>query len=311
MKPIIIGVDTGNRCIKTVHNVFVSGINKQKAKPIQSKEVLKYNDEYYTLTKKRVNYLQDKTENDEYFALTLFGIAKELKFRGIKPSNEAIPILLGVGLPPSHLGLYKDKFKKYFERAFIKFNYEGESYKIQIQNVIVFSQGYAAIFDDFQQISTFDKSYIVDIGGYTTDVIQLNNGKIDTNVCQSINAGMIILYNKIKDELENKYGIAPDENQIDHIMATGIEINPKYPMVDIINQITTRYVEDLVSLLKEKGIILTFAKGIFIGGGSIRLKKWINQNQEIYKPYYIDSIHANAKGYEACLNAIQNQKKSG
>ena len=63
------------------------------------------------------------------------------------------------------------------------------------------------------------------------------------------------------------------ENQIDHIMATGIEINPKYPMVDIINQITTRYVEDLVSLLKEKGIILTFAKGIFIGGGSIRLKK--------------------------------------
>lgn len=189
MKPIIIGVDTGNRCIKTVHNVFVSGINKQKAKPIQSKEVLKYNDEYYTLTKKRVNYLQDKTENDEYFALTLFGIAKELKFRGIKPSNEAIPILLGVGLPPSHLGLYKDKFKKYFERAFIKFNYEGESYKIQIQNVIVFSQGYAAIFDDFQQISTFDKSYIVDIGGYTTDVIQLNNGKIDTNVCQSINAG--------------------------------------------------------------------------------------------------------------------------
>ena len=86
MKPIIIGVDTGNRCIKTVHNVFVSGINKQKAKPIQSKEVLKYNDEYYTLTKKRVNYLQDKTENDEYFALTLFGIAKELKFRGIKPS---------------------------------------------------------------------------------------------------------------------------------------------------------------------------------------------------------------------------------
>ena len=69
MKPIIIGVDTGNRCIKTVHNVFVSGINKQKAKPIQSKEVLKYNDEYYTLTKKRVNYLQDKTENDEYFAL--------------------------------------------------------------------------------------------------------------------------------------------------------------------------------------------------------------------------------------------------
>ena len=67
MKPIIIGVDTGNRCIKTVHNVFVSGINKQKAKPIQSKEVLKYNDEYYTLTKKRVNYLQDKTENDEYF----------------------------------------------------------------------------------------------------------------------------------------------------------------------------------------------------------------------------------------------------
>ena len=81
--------------------------------------------------------------------------------------------------------------------------------------------------------------------------------------------------------------------------------------VDIINQITTRYVEDLVSLMKEKGKILTFAKGIFIGGGSIRLKKWIDKNQEIYKPYYIDSIHANAKGYEACLNAIQNQKKSG
>ena len=32
MKPIIIGVDTGDRCIKTVHNVFVSGINKETSK---------------------------------------------------------------------------------------------------------------------------------------------------------------------------------------------------------------------------------------------------------------------------------------
>lgn len=303
---IIIGVDTGNRCIKTANNIFVSGVIESHNPPIQRKNVLAYDGKYYMLTQKRISYLQDKTQNDEYFALTLFAIAEELKIRRIA-TEAPVSMILGVGLPPSHIARLKEAFKKYFSRGKVSFTYNDDKYELVIEDVYVFSQGYAAIFNDFEEISGFKKSFVIDIGGYTTDIIQLNNGIIDPNICESINAGMIILYNNIKREIEKKYGNSPDENQIDGILDTGEETNPQFPVMDIINSSAEKYVFDLIYKLREMGVELNFSKGVFIGGGAQRLKKWIDNCDMVSNPFYVLNINANAQGYEACIEAIQSR----
>ena len=54
----------------------------------------------YSLTEKRISYLRDKTEDERFYVLTLFAIAKELERAGIMEPDEVVDITLLVGLPP-------------------------------------------------------------------------------------------------------------------------------------------------------------------------------------------------------------------
>ncbi len=191
----VIGVDTGNKCIKTVNHVFVSGIKSHGIKPAISDEVLEYKGVYYTLTSERIAYLQDKTETEEYFILTLFAIAKELNSRNII-GEDVVRINLAVGLPPSHLSRLKETFSQYFKKSFVAFKYNDKDHLISIEDVKTFPQGYAAIIPSYSEVRQIPKSYIIDIGGYTTDVILLKNGIPDMAFCESLNFGVIELYNR-------------------------------------------------------------------------------------------------------------------
>lgn len=302
---LIIGVDTGNRCIKTINHSFVAGLKKSKYEPIVA-DVLKFNGDYYMLSQQRIPYLQDKTFTDEYFVLTLFAIAMELKQRKVDLSK-TIPITLGVGLPPSHIPLYKDKFKNYFKRGIVEFEYSKEKIMIDIQNVMVFSQGYAAIFMDYDAISKFEKSYIIDIGGYTTDVIALTNGRIDPDFCESLDKGLIHLFNNVQMATHKKYGHRPTESQIDSLMVTGREMSADMPVTEILNSEIDMFLDDIMRKLLEYGIDLKFSKGIFVGGGSERLKKWIEKSNFVTEPYFIMNVFANAQGYEAILQSLSNR----
>lgn len=57
------------------------------------------------LERTRLSYMRDKTQDDRYFILTLFAIAKELENRGNYTPVEQIQ--LAVGLPPEHFGALK------------------------------------------------------------------------------------------------------------------------------------------------------------------------------------------------------------
>ena len=305
MENQIIGIDTGNRCVKSANHVFVTGIQESdRPQPFQ-RGIVFYNDKYYMLSQSRVTYMQDKTANDDYFVMTLFAIVDELKTRGITAKeNEAVPVILGVGLPPSHVPRLKEKFKAYFNRGTVRFSLDNVNYVIDIRGVYVFAQGYAAIYNDYAEISKYTTAYIIDIGGYTTDVIALSHGQIDPSFCQSLDMGLIQLYNKISWEIKGKYGFAPSEEQIDNVIITGEELSPKMPVSSIIDVQVSAYVDNMLRKLIEYGVDINFAKGVFVGGGAIRLRKWIELSKYASAPYFIENIHANARGYESFLYAM-------
>ena len=173
---MVISVDTGNKMIKTEHYEFNSGIDVLDTIPGENDEVIEFGGKYYRTTNRRISYMEDKTEDDRYYILTLIAIAKELdtmKKEAVLAPNELIEIELLVGLPPAHYGKYRKKFQQYFQRdgKVVGFKYGGTSYQILIHEVKVYVQAYAAycVLAARRHLTELPKVLVIDIGGFTVD----------------------------------------------------------------------------------------------------------------------------------------------
>ena len=91
---MIISVDHGNKSIKTPRLLFTSGLIESDTRPGIKTDCIFWNGKYYTLTEKRISYLRDKTEDDRFYVLTLFAIAKELELGRPYPERELNQVLL-------------------------------------------------------------------------------------------------------------------------------------------------------------------------------------------------------------------------
>lgn len=177
---MVISVDTGNKMIKTEHYEFNSGIDVLDTIPGENDEVIEFGGKYYRTTNRRISYMEDKTEDDRYYILTLIAIAKELdtmKKEAVLAPNELIEIELLVGLPPAHYGKYRKKFQQYFQRdgKVVGFKYGGTSYQILIHEVKVYVQAYAAycVLAARRHLTELPKVLVIDIGGFTVDYMIL------------------------------------------------------------------------------------------------------------------------------------------
>ena len=139
---MLIGVDHGNKQIKTVHCApFVSGLQQSMTRPFGPS--LQYGGNYYTLSNERIPYRKDKTGDDRFFILTLIAIAEELTARGVD-EKELYHIQLPVGLPPAHFGAQAEKFTAYFQKkGIVEFQYRDKHYAISIDDVACYPQAYA------------------------------------------------------------------------------------------------------------------------------------------------------------------------
>ena len=112
---MLISIDHGNYAIKTINHTFVSGLVEHTVKPPMSEAIMEYDGSYWTLSGKRLNYMKDKTQDERFFILSLFAIAKELESSERYSPVENID--LAVGLPPEHYGVLKEKFANYFKKS--------------------------------------------------------------------------------------------------------------------------------------------------------------------------------------------------
>lgn len=113
---MIISIDHGNKQVKTVHEEpFTSGCVMSEYNPKFGVDTICYDGMYYTFSERRINYMRDKTTDDQFFVLTLFAIANEIEANHAYTDN-IINIELLVGLPPTHYGSQYEDFKKYFLR---------------------------------------------------------------------------------------------------------------------------------------------------------------------------------------------------
>lgn len=296
---MIISVDHGNKSIKTPHAIFTSGLVMSDGLQGFKTDYIGWNGKYYSLTERRISYLRDKTEDDRFFILTLFAIAKELEYRDVSETLDPIDITLLVGLPPAHYEQLHSRFEQYFlrRREAIDFEYNGKYYSVRINKVLSYPQAFAAAVTQYTTLKAHSVAYIIDIGGFTIDVLKLRFGRPDLEVVESFEKGVITLYNSIASKCNSQYARILEECEIDEVIRNQPTVLPG-EVQQLIRSMTSDFLAEFYNFLRERGIDVSTSKCVFAGGGSLLLRGMIERGNKVAFPIFIEDIHANAIGYE-------------
>lgn len=303
---MMIPIDTGNKAIKTEHFEFNAGLAVLENSPAEREEAIQYRGDYYRLSETRGIYLEDKTEDERYFILTLFSVAKELELLKTKRNflpGELIRMDLVVGLPPLYYRGECKKFAEYFYRGgqVHDLDYMCSTYKIAFSKVYVHMQTYAAyiLLAGRLNLSANRKVLILDIGGFTFDYMLLRLGRIDWDVVDSMPMGVITMYRSINRGLREKFNLDLEESDIDNIIM-GNATKQKQEVIDRTIEIATEHVTACLGRFRECGVDLRTTLTIFTGGGTVLLSKIIEKVWKRYQGDYfvINDTKANVKGYK-------------
>lgn len=286
----VIGVDHGWSNMKTVSQVFTTGVKEISTEPAFFDNILELNSVYYKIGGKRLEIRDTKVENDNFYFLTLASMAKEMKRRGIRNAK----VLLSVGLPLTRFGAEKQDFIRYLLREReVDFRFEREKYHVNIARVSVFPQCYAAVAERLKDLP--ERAVIVDIGSWTVDIMPICRSYPDESECITIPQGLIRCMRKINEECVRQIGQELDENVIQEIMTGSRDKAPeKYLRIAI--ECIRSFAERVYNILKEHGYNLDITPIVFVGGGAGVMKLYGDMKGNNIR--FIEDIKANAKGYE-------------
>ena len=142
-----------------------------------------------------------------------------------------------------------------------------------------------------------DQRLVVDIGGFTADYVRLRNGVPDMAACDSLENGVILLYNRICAKANAELDILLEESEIDRILR-GEDQDAAPEVIALAEREAQEFINDLLSGLRERMLELKSGKVIFLGGGATLLRRQIEASGKIGQAIFVEDINANAKGYE-------------
>lgn len=304
---MLIAVDHGNKQIKLPNGkVFTSGLRESDTRPPFGEDILKYKGKFYTISDKRIPFMRDKSIDDRFYILTLFAIGFYIEDNGRYESG-MIPVTLLCGLPPAHYGAQYERFEEYFKRGEVEeFEFRGKQFRIYIGEATAYPQAFAAAMPVYGHINSLPKVMVIDIGGFTADYLMIKNGQADLSVCDTLENGVIIMYNQIAGRVNSDLDILLDEYDIDAILKNEPN-NFGNDVKCIVNDTAQIFILDLFGKLRERAIDLRSGTTVFVGGGSILLRKQIEASGKVASPIFVDKISANAKGYELLYKASQSK----
>ena len=287
---LVVGIDHGFSMMKTPHATFENGVEKLGGEATLTNNTLIYQGSYYKVGEGRLPLMQTKTENENYFLLTLAAIAKEMDIYQQKCAD----VILAVGLPFSRFGKEKEDFYRYLLRnEKIQFSYSGRDYEIQILDVYVFPQCYAAIADKLREYGR--ENLIVDIGSKTIDVIHTRNYVPVESESTSIPAALIQCMEGIKSNVYQNCNRRVSEDMIQQMILEK-DVNIPTDCKVIIKEGLADFAKGMEAKLAELGFDLEMFTVIYAGGGATLMKNYGTLKGANIQ--YLEDIRANAKGYE-------------
>ena len=302
---MIVGVDHGYAAMKTAHFSFPSGLVAYEHEPYTLSNVLEYGGKYYVVGSGRQPLQKDKTQTEDYYLLTLAAVAKELAYRN---AGTAADIHLAAGLPLTSFGRDKKAFRDYLCRGGkpVSFRYEGQDYAITISKVSLYPQGYAAVLTQSGLLN--EPSVIVaDIGGWTVDLMRLDNRIPNAATCRSLELGMIRCVDDIREQVRRETELSLTDAQIENMLA-GQPCTVSDTVRDIVNRQGRNYTEHLLSATMEAGFDLHAIPAVLLGGGASVVSRHLSPKDGLCKTIFLLDDKVNAVGFERALAAVSRRK---
>ena len=305
---MIIGIDHGYYAIKTRHFSFPAGIVAYTHEPYTLQNTLEYGGRFFVCGTGRQPLLRSKTANDNYYLLTLAAIAKEIRQRG---ETQKCSVTLAAGLPLAGFGREKKPFRDYLLRSSqladglrpVRYCFEGTPYEVTIEDVKLFPQGYSAIAIHPELIQNEPSVLLMDIGGWTVDLMRLDNGVPNAATCRSLELGMIRCMDETKEQIRRDTGLSVTDAQVERVLA-GKNCSMDDKARAIIQRQGRLYTERLLSAAMEAGFDLKAMPVVMLGGGAAVVKGNVRPQDGLCRVGALLNDRVNAEGYERILGQL-------
>lgn len=217
------------------------------------------------------------------FKICLYtAIAKAMKNK----TNAEIQLV--TGLPAQYYQAQKEDLIKELQGKKVTITLNDEPKRFTITDVIVFPQSAGVLLLEPNKLK--GDVCVIDIGGFTVDVSYFNNKKL--RKLHTLELGMNVLANTLVQRIKAEYGVSYDVLKVDDILDTNEIVKDGKPiniemLIDDVLESHTKLIENRLKGLQEYNL----SKHIFVGGGSLRLSKFLDIEIEP------DTIYTNAKAY--------------
>ena len=179
-----------------------------------------------------------------------------------KATNES-DINLCLLLPIAQMS-NKDKLINELKGNTFIFDINGNNRRININKVAVLAEGFVSYYSLEDKIEDI---LIIDIGSRTVNYSSFLDGKLEKSFTERI--GVFDLYSTIKD-IENSRGGDYLEEDIERLI--------KNNKIVVDSKIYLGFLKDILNRTKSKVNIKSYTKVLFVGGGSVVLKDYIEAN---------------------------------
>ena len=287
---VIIGIDHGYGNIKTANHIFKTGVAVSDTEPVFGTNVLLYNGSYYLIGEGHKEFSADKITDEEYFILTLAGIAMELNSYGLTEAN----VHIAAGLPLKWVSQQKKAFSDYLLRApDVRFAFNRKNYHVRITDVNIFPQGFAAIQDTAAAMKGM--TVLCDIGNGTMNVLFMKEGKPDPLKLYTEKLGTQQCVIEAKTAIQDKYHVNIDESIIEDVLRTGTA-DIANDWLRVIRATAERYVKKLFDILRRYDYEPSLMRLYVVGGGGCLIRNFAEYDEN--RVTINSDIRATAKGYE-------------
>jgi len=286
----IIAVDHGYGNIKTANCCFKNGILGYDTEPLFTADMLVYEGRYYLIGEGHKEFLQNKAQDEDYYLLTLVGIAKELALAALTEAH----VCIAAGLPLTWASGQKEPFKAYLSRnKEVRFTYRKKDYHIFVDDVRIYPQGYAAIANTASSMKGVN--LIADIGNGTMNVLFITNGKPVSGKMFTEKFGTYQCTLAIRESFMRKTQRELNDAIIDEVLCTGTA-DISADDLAIIKEAASEYVADIFRRLREHGYDEKTMTLHITGGGGCLVRNFYTG--DLSRAKLVTDICAAAKGYE-------------
>ena len=288
----IIAADTGNGNVKTVSTCTPTSVSKHNSKPLTTTNVIEYNGSYYVIGQGHKEVVSDKTQDEDYYILTLFCIAKELARDNLTEAS----VLIAAGLPVTWYGNQSESYRNYLKQnKEVTFSLDDVTYKAEIKDAVILPQGYAAIIENLKDMK--GDNMLADIGNGTINILKVRNGVVIEDSFKTELMGVNECVKEILKYLKDRTHTDVDEYVALEFIKTGqSSISEKF--VDEMKRIVEIYCGKVLKVLARYGYNRDFMKLYICGGGARVMKRFCPAVANDERVIMLTNICATARGYE-------------